>query len=107
MADRIKALTGGSISASNSGSPIEQIRASTAASASTSGAPASVDSVQITDSARQLAALSQAVQNTPEVDSQRVAVLQQAIEGGQYSVNPQLIADRLLQFEHDLSSAAT
>ena len=105
MADRIKALNGSSISASNSGSPIEQIRASTATSTSTSAAPPSVDSVQITDSARRLAALSQAVQNTPEVDSQRVAVLQQAIEGGQYSVNPQLIADRLLQFEQDLSAA--
>jgi flagellar biosynthesis anti-sigma factor FlgM len=64
-----------------------------------------VDSVNITDTARRLLALSQAVHDTPDVDSLRVAALQQSIGSGHYSINPGRIADRLLQMEHDLSSA--
>jgi negative regulator of flagellin synthesis FlgM len=105
VADRIKGLGSGSVSASGIGSPIEQIRASTAVNTPTNAPQPSVDSVNITDTARRLLALSQAVHDTPEVDSLRVAVLQQSIGNGQYSINPGQIADRLLQMEHDLSSA--
>ena len=105
MADRIKGLGSGAVGASGAGSPIEQIRASTAISTPTNAPQPSVDSVNITDTARRLLALSQAVHDTPDVDSLRVAVLQQSISSGQYSINPGRIADRLLQMEHDLGSA--
>jgi negative regulator of flagellin synthesis FlgM len=61
-----------------------------------------VDTVEITESARQMAALAQAVKDTPEVDSKRVAALQQAIESGQYSIDPARIADGIVQFEKNL-----
>lgn len=99
MASSIKGLDGGSIGASGSGSPIEQVRASTAANTSTGAPPSHADDVQITDSARRLASLAQALQGGPEIDSQRVQALQQAIEGGHYAINPERIADGLLQFE--------
>ena len=105
MADRIKGLDGSSLGASSSGAPIEQIRASTAVSSATSAPQPSVDSVNITDSARRLFALAQAVQDAPEVDTQRVAALQQAIVSGQYTINPDRVADRLLQMERDLVAA--
>jgi anti-sigma28 factor (negative regulator of flagellin synthesis) len=35
-----------------------------------------------------------------------VAVLQQALDAGQYTINPQRIADRLVQLEQDLGSAS-
>ena len=105
MADRIKGLDSSSLGASSSGSPIEQIRASTAVSTATSAPQPSVDSVNITDSARRLFALAQAVQDSPEVDAERVAALQHAIASGQYTINPDRVADRLLQMEQDLVAA--
>lgn len=105
MADRIKGLDSSSLGASSSGSPIEQIRASTAVSTATSAPQPSVDSVNITDSARRLFALAQAVQDSPEVDTERVAALQHAIASGEYTINPDRVADRLLQMEQDRVAA--
>jgi negative regulator of flagellin synthesis FlgM len=105
VTDRIKALDSSSLGASSSGSPIEQIRASTAVSTATSAPQPGVDSVNITDSARRLFALAQAVNAFPEVDTQRVAELQQAIGNGQYVIHPDRVADRLLQMEQDLVAA--
>jgi negative regulator of flagellin synthesis FlgM len=105
VTDRIKGLDGSSLGASSSGSPIEQIRASTAVSNATNAPQPAVDSVKITDSARRLFALAQAVHAAPEVDTQRVAALQQEIGNGQYVINPDRLADRLLQMEQDLVAA--
>jgi negative regulator of flagellin synthesis FlgM len=105
VAERIKGLDSSSLGASSTGSPIEQIRASTAVSSATSAPQPSVDSVNITDSARRLFALAQAVQAAPEVDAERVAELQQSIGNGQYTINPDRVADRLLQMEQDLVAA--
>jgi len=105
VADRIKGLDSSSVGAGGSGGAIEQIRASTALSTATSAPQPSVDSVNITDSARRLFALAQAVQDAPDVDTARVAELQQAIGNGQYAINPDRIADRLLQMEQDLVAA--
>ena len=104
MTDRIKGLDSSALGAS-SGSPIEQIRASTAVSNATNAPQPAVDSVNITDSARRLFALAQAVNATPEVDTQRVAALQQEIGNGQYVIHPDRLADRLLQMEQDLVAA--
>jgi negative regulator of flagellin synthesis FlgM len=105
VTDRIKGLDSSSLGASSSGSPIEQIRASTAVSSATNAPQPGVDSVNITDSARRLFALAQAVNASPEVDTQRVAELQQAIADGQYVIHPDRVADRLLQMEQDLVAA--
>ena len=105
MAGSIKGLGSGSIGASSSGSPVEQVRPSATVGTPTSAPRSNSDNVQITESARSLAALSQAVQDTPEIDTQRVQALQQAIDGGQYTVNPERIADGLLQFERLFSTA--
>jgi len=59
-------------------------------------------SVSITDSARQLAALEQAVNAAPVVDSAKVAKIGKAVEDGTYSVDPEKVADKLLQMEQSL-----
>jgi len=103
VASRIKDVDGGSISA-GSGGPLEGIRAGKPVGSATSG-PASgptPDSVHITSSARALAALSQAVQAAPDVDGARVAGVQQALAAGQYGIDPDRIAGRMLQLEQDL-----
>jgi len=58
--------------------------------------------VQITDQARQLAALERAVQDAPVVNEARVAAVRLAVEEGRYEVVPERIADKLLRMEHEL-----
>lgn len=104
MANRIKELNGLSVGLGG-GSPLESIRPSNPAGSATTGdspSPAGAGSVEITAGARLLASLSQAVQNVPEVDPARVSTLQQAIASGQYHVDPDQTATRLLRLEEDL-----
>ncbi len=66
--------------------------------AATQGSP-----VQITDQARKLAALEQAVQSLPVVNDGRVAEIRSAIEDGRYQISPERIAEKLLRTEQELS----
>lgn len=60
------------------------------------GTPARDDAVELTDGARQLNGLQEAVAATPVVNSERVAALREAIANGTYVIDPQRIADGLL-----------
>jgi len=107
VASRIKGLNGGSIGPDSS-NPIEKVRVSTPVNSATAEASSNVpqgDSVHVSDTARALASLSQAVSETPDVNMGRVAAVQQAITTGSYRINPERIADSLLQLEQDLSGA--
>jgi negative regulator of flagellin synthesis FlgM len=75
------------------------------AAASPVGKTASGSPVHITDQARQLAALEQAVQSTPIVNEARVAAVRSAIEEGRYEVQPERIADKMLRMDRDLRAA--
>ena len=55
--------------------------------------------------AAQYMLLEQAIREAPDVDTQRVATLQQSIEHGQYQVDAGRIADRLLQLEGDIAAS--
>lgn len=81
----------------------KKVSRNTDASTGTSaGATSSGSSpIQITDQARQLAALESAVQAMPVVDDARVAEIRNAIEEGRYEVAPERIADKLLSMEKD------
>ena len=59
--------------------------------------------VQITRTASLLASLEQQLHDMPAVNEQRVAQLRAAIENGSYSVQPQQVADQLMQMEHSLA----
>jgi negative regulator of flagellin synthesis FlgM len=84
---------------------VERVRRSTPVASGTTPAQSGVDSVHITDSARQLANLEQAIRDVPEVDAQRVETIQQSIERGQYKADAGRIADRLLQLEGDIAGS--
>ncbi|HJY39787.1 MAG TPA: flagellar biosynthesis anti-sigma factor FlgM, partial [Steroidobacteraceae bacterium] len=58
--------------------------------------------VRITDQARQLAALEQAVQAAPVGNEARVAAVRSALDEGRYEVSPERIADKLLRLEQEL-----
>ena len=57
---------------------------------------------QISGSARQLADPEQSLKALPAVDEARVSEVRMAIDRGTYQVDSSKVADRLMQFEHDL-----
>lgn len=71
----------------------------------TTGPVASNSPVRITDQARQLAALEQAVHDLPAVNEARVAEIRLAIEEGRYEVAPERIAEKLMRMDRDLRAA--
>ena len=70
-----------------------------AAQSAASGSP-----VKITDQARQLASLEQAVSSLPVVNEARAAEIRLSIDEGRYQVNPERIADKLLRTEQELAA---
>ncbi len=60
--------------------------------------------VQITDGARQLAALEKAIAAAPVVDDARVSAVARAIDEGRYTVQPGRIADKLLRMDQELAA---
>lgn len=79
------------------------LRARDAATGRTdTAAPSKPGPVNITDQARQLAALEQAVQSSPVVNEARIAAIRTAIDEGSYEVVPERIADKLLRMEQQL-----
>jgi negative regulator of flagellin synthesis FlgM len=58
--------------------------------------------VQLTGAARSLAAIEQSLFSLPAVDEKRVAEVKRRFESGEYRVDPQRIADKLLNLESDL-----
>jgi negative regulator of flagellin synthesis FlgM len=68
----------------------------------------SVDSesdVQLTGAARNLAQLEQTLRAMPAVDELRVAAVKQRLDSGEYQVDPQRVADKLLHLESDFQRA--
>ena len=70
-----------------------------AASASNSGAG---DRVQLSPLSAQLQAIESSMADTPVVDSARVAEIRNAIAEGRFKVNPDAVAEHLLQTAREL-----
>lgn len=60
------------------------------------------DHVTLTNSARSLQKLSEAVAAAPVVNAEKVAQVKQAVNNGSYQVNSGRVADKMLQFEKGL-----
>ena len=58
--------------------------------------------VQLSPLSAQLQAIESSMADTPVVDSARVAEIRQAISEGRFKVNPDAVADHLLQTAHEL-----
>lgn len=79
-------------------------RTTDSASPSAEKATAGVSPVQITDSAKQLAALEQTLQGSAPVNEARVSAIRLAIEEGRYQVKADVVADKLLRVERELTN---
>jgi negative regulator of flagellin synthesis FlgM len=67
-------------------------------------AGAAASEVQITGTARNLAALEQNLRDAPAVDEARVAAIRRKLEDGSYNIDPMRIANKLLGLERDLGN---
>ena len=64
-----------------------------------------VDTVKLTDSAKQLRQLEEILANQPAVDTKRVEEIKEAIASGEYEINAERIAEKLLQLDKELGRA--
>ena len=69
---------------------------------SPSRAPAAGDRVTLTQTAQQMQELEAAVRREPVVDNNRVQALKTAIANGEYSIDANRIAEKLMRIEDDL-----
>jgi negative regulator of flagellin synthesis FlgM len=101
------------ISAYSAAEPIAPVKGSNSNSvvadkaqgeASAGGTPAAQtgDTVTLTDSARSLQKIEEAVARAPVVNASKVAAVKQAIHSGTYQVDAGRVAEKLLQFERGL-----
>lgn len=67
--------------------------------AATPAAPASVDTVKLSDTARTLQSAEHDIQSQPEIDNDRVAALRAAIDDGSYQVDSEKVAGKMLQMD--------
>jgi negative regulator of flagellin synthesis FlgM len=78
-------------------------KAQAGVTAAAAAPPASTaDTVSITGSGLTLQKLSEAVANAPVVNTQKVATVRQAVQGGTYQVDTGRVADKIIQFESGL-----
>ena len=89
------------IKGSNSGSVVTD-KSQGEASAAGVSTPQSGDTLTLTDSARSLQKIEQAIAKAPAVDAAKVAAVKQAIQSGTYQIDAGRVADKLLQFENGL-----
>jgi len=106
VAIEIKGVDAGPVG-SGVGQPVERVRGTAAVGTGTAPGVASntPDRVNITGTARTLAALQAAVAASPEIDMKRVEQLRLSVDRGTYVPNPARIADRMLQLETDIAAA--
>ncbi len=63
----------------------------------------SPDSINLTNSATRIKALEELVAHLPIVDTKKIEQIQNSINDGTYEINPERIAEKMIQFEKDLT----
>jgi negative regulator of flagellin synthesis FlgM len=72
-------------------------------SAAPANATTPVEDLHITDTARTLVSLEQSVKQMPAVDEKKVSLVRDALRDGNYKVDAQRVADKLLRLEQELA----
>ena len=89
------------VKGSNSGS-VAADKAQGEASVASASTSQSGDTVTLTDSARSLQKIEEAVAKAPVVNASKVAAVKQAVNSGTYKIDAGRVADKMLQFERGL-----
>ena len=99
MANKISGIDGRPVQVGG-GAPVSRVRDTTdGRKTETTGSPSNID---VSDTARTLAALEDKIGALPVVNESRVDAVRRAVDDGRYHVDPQRVADKMLRFEGDL-----
>ncbi len=100
MANKISGIDGRPVQVGG-GAPVARARDATSEGrkAETTG---TVSNIDVSDTARTLAALENHIGKLPVVNESRVDAVRRAMDEGRYHVDPQRVADKMLRFEVDL-----
>jgi len=102
MANKISGIDGRPVQVGG-GAPVSRVRDTTdGRKTDTTGSTSNVD---VSDTARTLAALEDKIGALPVVSDARVEAVRRALEEGRYHVDAQRVADKMLRFEGDLLAA--
>ncbi len=63
------------------------------------------DSVRLTGTAAMIQEIQSRIANLPVVDSGRVEAIKEALNNGTYQINPDSVAEKLMNFEAELSAS--
>jgi len=88
---------------SNAGNTVK-IRDGADSSGGSDSSAASGDRVTLTNTASRLQNLEQKLSGASPIDAERVASVQKAISSGEYSVDADRVADKMLAFEDNMIS---
>jgi negative regulator of flagellin synthesis FlgM len=100
MANKISGIDGRPVQVGG-GAPVSRVRDTTAEGRKTE-TTGTVSNIDVSDTARTLAALEERIGTLPVVNENRVDAVRQAMDEGRYHVDPQRVADKMLRFEADL-----
>ena len=103
MANKISGIDGRPVQVGG-GAPVSRTRDTTAEGrkTDTTGVASNID---VSDTARTLAALEDKISTLPVVSEARVEAVRRALDEGRYHVDAQRVADKMLRFEGDLLAA--
>lgn len=102
MANKINGIDGRPVHVGG-GAPVSRVRDATdGRKPETTGSSSSID---VSDTARTLAALEEKIAAAPVVSEARVEAVRRALDEGRYHVDAQRVADKMLRFESDLLAA--
>jgi len=102
MANKISGIDGRPVQVGG-GAPVSRVRDTTdGRKTETTGSTSNID---VSDTARTLAALEDKIGSLPVVSDARVEAVRRALEEGRYHVDAQRVADKMMRFEGDLLAA--
>lgn len=102
MANKISGIDGRPVQVGG-GAPVSRVRDTTdGRKTETAASPSNID---VSDTARTLAALEEKISATPVVSEARVEAVRRALDEGRYHVDAQRVADKMMRFESDLLAA--
>ena len=102
MANKISGIDGRPVQVGG-GAPVSRTRDTT--DGRKTETTASTSNIDVSDTARTLAALEDKISTLPVVNETRVDAVRRAMDEGRYHVDAQRVADKMLRFEGDLLAA--
>ena len=100
MANKISGIDGRPVQVGG-GAPVSRTRDTTADGRKTETTN-STSNIDVSDTARALAALEDKISTLPVISEARVDAVRRALDEGRYHVDAQRVADKMLRFEGDL-----